>query len=262
MIAYGHMLILHRFVLISNPTSYLNQRILKVGDTMAVYSFLVHDPIIDITFKEKLDIVIDHVVKNNYAVEFLFSEYSKGIHICLDTVIQKKKRYPGRVRITWVGPGYAFLDSTKDIDYFFTPPLAPTKVKSDRNMYVEYDRMHRWAVHQADCIITYWYTDLQLSNRLYRYAVQNRAVIDLTEPSTAANIRQDISRLTPEQQRIKKLSDEGISHRLIGVEFGITSSAIRLRIARIVNTLRQYAIARKKQMWLEDYWRKGGPNRG
>lgn len=221
---------------------------------MLTCSFLCDDPIVDEDFYPKLQSAIDNLVSMHDEIEFLlFHTYRNCTVSALCAILEAKQAYLNkRILLTLVASN-AIMEQLAQTSEIFVPVCAfdrvlllPVEDKNGQNYRTAPRVAQEWMIDRSDYLFFYLYEDFLTNRQLYRYArrAKNIKIIDLTSRATARFIKNSISNLSVNEQYIKKQVDNGITYRMLGKKYGITDSAIGLKVRKIAHKLSYYAAYR------------------
>jgi len=192
---------------------------------MATCCFLCQDPVYDKDIEERLDKAIAKIVLESDTVRFLlygcWDISSRRFHDLFATAAYRAKlANPHKeIRLSIVAPDEERGQVQNALQkwqypmpsFMFDEILSPPTPQGIKDAFAIEKRTQRWMIGQADFVFTYLYDCLhEADSHALDYALKiGKAVVDLTNPSTYALIREKYSILPERKREAMELRLEG-----------------------------------------------------
>lgn len=214
---------------------------------MVTCCFLCQDPVYDNDIEERLDKAISKVVEENGTVRFLLYSYgdilSGRFHDLFATAAYRAKlANPHKeIRLSIVASDEErgqVLSALQKWQYpmpsfMFDEVLSPPTPQGIKDPFAIKKRMQRWMIGQADYVFTYLYDCLhEAVSHARDYAVKSgKALVDLTNPSTYALIREQYGTLPAQACKAMGLWLERKTTPEIAVELGVSRTRVQFLVS-------------------------------
>lgn len=214
---------------------------------MVTCCFLCQDPVYDNDIEERLDKAISKVVEENGTVRFLLYSYgdilSGRFHDLFATAAYRAKlANPHKeIRLSIVASDEErgqVLSALQKWQYpmpsfMFDEVLSPPTPQGIKDPFAIKKRMQRWMIGQADYVFTYLYDCLhEAVSHARDYAVKSgKALVDLTNPSTYALIREQYGTLPAQACKAMGLWLERKTTPEIAAELGVSRTRVQFLVS-------------------------------
>lgn len=209
---------------------------------MAVCSFIGHENVYDLDMDSRIHAVVDRLVTEHKAVDFLI--YPKGVfsYIFLLEVLKIRTQYPQKVTIIFVSE-YSSPENMRSYErsYFYisdkiVAPNIPESKKNDPTL--EHKKMLQWIIQSSTHIISYFYDTLHDTNNLSVHG-EKTLEISLTTRETKAAILEASSLMNENEQLIFQKVNDGCTLKEAGNVIAVGRERARQILQHGCRTIRE-----------------------
>lgn len=187
---------------------------------MTVCSFLGQRHLLDADLYPRMVNTIETLLKQHDDMDFWFHDQNAFTDIGLRAVLAVRSRYPQKhITITYVASAPFNKKKIPFPDCLIDRVVVAPHALSDKG-----DSLHRWVIQQSDYLIRYVYPVLREHvHTLSAFAEKQPVVVcDVTNPDTAAFIRESVDKLKENERNVIQKREEGYSKKEIMSQLGLT----------------------------------------